>query len=211
MSKTTNKYFLELCEPALRMALHNTCRDPGVYRSLYRAVLEPLCALAAKTGGKRQMADIKAERVAAQIDGDFVVFLIGARINKWWQVRDLMWFSKTMPKMLKELSGLPSEETGFLGYQTLSMLTNVQYWRSFEDLEAYARSKDREHFPEWVEFNRRYNKRRGDVGIWHETYLVKDGSYEAIYSGMPAFGLGRVGALVPATGNREAARQRLGH
>lgn len=155
------------------------------------------------------MAQIQAERMAAEINGDFVVFLIGARLNKWWQLRDMMWFSKTMPKMLKELSDLPSEETGFLGFQQLGMLINVQYWRSFDHLEAYARSKDREHFPEWIEFNRRYKSRRGDVGIWHETYLVRDGAYEAVYSGMPPFGLGRVGKLVPATGNREAARQRL--
>lgn len=155
------------------------------------------------------MAQIHAERMAAEIDGDFVVFLIGARLNKWWQLRDMMWFSKTMPKMLRELSDLPSKDTGFLGYQQLGMLINVQYWRSFDHLEAYARSKDREHFPEWIEFNRRYKSRRGDVGIWHETYLVKDGAYEAVYSGMPAFGLGKVGNLVPATGSREAARQRL--
>ena len=50
---------------------------------------------------------------------------------------------------------------------------------------------------------------RGDVGIWHETYLVKAGNYEAIYSGMPEYGLGKVATLVPATGNRQEARQRL--
>ena len=156
------------------------------------------------------MAQIHADRMAAEMDGDFVVFLIGARLNKWWQLRDMIWFSKTMPKMLKELSRLPSDETGFLGFQQLSMLINVQYWRSFDHLEAYARSKDHEHFPEWIEFNRRYKTRRGDVGIWHETYLVKGGAYEAVYSGMPTFGLGRAGRLVPATGRREEARQRLG-
>ena len=155
------------------------------------------------------MAKIHAERLAAHIEGDFVVFLIGARLNKGWQLRDMVWFAKTMPKMLKELSALPSEETGFLGFQMLSMLNNVQYWRSFDHLEAYARSKDREHFPEWIEFNRRYKNRRGDVGIWHETYLVKAGAYEAVYSGMPTFGLGRAGNLVPATGNRKDARKRL--
>ncbi len=155
------------------------------------------------------MSKIRAERLAAQIEGDFVVFLIGARVNNWWRFRDLYWFSKTMPKMLKELSDLPSDQTGFLGYQMLSMFVNVQYWRSFEALETYARSKDHEHFPEWVEFNQRFKTSRGDVGIWHETYLVKAGAYEAIYSGMPAFGLGKVSELVPATGNREAARQRL--
>lgn len=155
------------------------------------------------------MTKVNAERLAAHIEGDFVVFLIGVRVNNWRRIRDLVWLSKTMPKMLKELSALPSSETGFLGYQMLSMFVNVQYWRSFEALEAYARAKDRAHFPDWVEFNRRFNGQRGDVGIWHETYLVRDGAYEAIYSGMPAFGLGKVSELVPATGNREAARQRL--
>ena len=31
---------------------------------------------------------------------------------------------------------------------------------------------------------------RGDVGIWHETYTVPAGGYEAIYSGMPKAALG---------------------
>jgi len=52
---------------------------------------------------------------------------------------------------------------------------------------------------------------REDVGIWHETYLVRAGEYEAIYSGMPPWGLGRAGALVPASGRKEAARERLGN
>jgi hypothetical protein len=49
---------------------------------------------------------------------------------------------------------------------------------------------------------------RGDVGIWHETYIIKTGHYETVYSGMPPFGLGKVGNLVAATGKREAARWR---
>ena len=51
---------------------------------------------------------------------------------------------------------------------------------------------------------------RGDVGIWHETYLVPAGAYEAIYIGMPCQGLGAAGRLVPATGKRETARGRAG-
>jgi hypothetical protein len=47
------------------------------------------------------------------------------------------------------------------------------------------------------------------VGIWHETYRIAPGQYEAIYSGMPAHGLGKVGSLVPASGRRENARGRL--
>ena len=110
--------------------------------------------------------------------------------------------------MIKELEKLPSEETGFLGHNGIGFAM-VQYWRSFDHLEAYARSQDHAHFPAWTAFNKRMKNARGDVGIWHETYLVKAGHYEAIYSGMPAYGLGRVSSLVPATGNRNEARQRL--
>ena len=114
-----------------------------------------------------------------------------------------------MPKMLKELDALPSDETGFLGHNDLSVGVIVQYWRSFDHLEAYARSKDNSHFPAWTAFNKRMKASRDDEGIWHETYLVKAGQYEAVYSGMPPYGLGRVSELVPATGSRSEARIRL--
>jgi hypothetical protein len=39
---------------------------------------------------------------------------------------------------------------------------------------------------------------------------VRANEYEAIYSGMPPFGLGKIGPLVDATGSREGARQRIG-
>src|SRR5439155_2799934 len=110
--------------------------------------------------------------------------------------------------MLKELEGHP--ESGFLGYVSGGLLI-VQYWRSFEHLEAYARSNNHLHWPAWVAFNKRMRESRGDVGIWHETYMVRAGQYEAIYSGMPAWGLGRVGALVPASGRKDGARGRLGN
>ncbi len=48
-----------------------------------------------------------------------------------------------------------------------------------------------------VAFNRRMRGREADVGVWHETYLVRQGNYEAVYSGMPPHGLGAAGRLVP--------------
>jgi len=152
---------------------------------------------------------VTAERMAAEIEGDFVVFLIGMRINKPWKVGKWLPVAMAMPKMIAELERAPKEETGYLGRQGFSILAMAQYWRSFDHLEAYARSKDAAHWPAWVDFNKRMKGSRGDVGIWHETYLVKAGQYEAIYSGMPGYGLGKASALVPATGSREAARQRL--
>jgi hypothetical protein len=144
--------------------------------------------------------------MAAEIDGDFVVFLIGMRINKPWKPHKWLPVLLAMPRMLKELKEHP--ESGFLGSAAAGLLT-VQYWRSFEHLEAYARSHDHEHWPAWVAFNKRTAASRGDVGIWHETYLVRAGDYEAIYSGMPRIGLGSVANLIPASGRKESASGRL--
>ena len=155
------------------------------------------------------MSNVIPDRMAANIEGDFVVFLIGMRINKPWKLRKWLPAFLAMPKMIKELESLSAKETGFLGHNGIGLGVIVQYWRSFEHLESYARSQENKHFPAWMEFNKRTKGARGDVGIWHETYLVKAGQYEAVYSGMPEYGLGRVAGLVPATGNKNEARQRL--
>jgi hypothetical protein len=145
-------------------------------------------------------------RMTVEIEGDFVVFLIGMRINKPWTVYQWLPVLLAMPRMLKELAGRP--DSGFLGH-TFALGVIVQYWRSFEHLERYARSQDGQHWPAWLAFNKKIGRSRGDVGIWHETYRVRAGEYEAVYSGMPPIGLGKVGILVPASGARESARGRL--
>ena len=154
------------------------------------------------------MARIIPDRMAAEIEGDFVVFLIGMRINKPWKIHRWWPVFTAMPRMIRELERA-GPETGFLGHNGLGLGGIVQYWRSFDHLEAYARDPALRHAPAWAAFNKAVRGSREDVGIWHETYLVKAGQYEAVYSGMPPHGLGRVSRLVPATGNREAARQRL--
>jgi hypothetical protein len=146
-------------------------------------------------------------RCSAHIEGDFVVFLIGMRINKWWKVHQWLPALTAMRPMLNELSADP--ESGLLGFHYSGRLTFVQYWRSFEHLEAYARDPDMKHWPAWLNFNRRNKHTRGDVGIWHETYLVHAGHYEAIYSGMPPTGLGKIGRLMDAKRRGETARLRL--
>jgi len=44
----------------------------------------------------------------------------------------------------------------------------VQYWRSFEQLEQFARSPAATHLEAWKRFNRAVGA-DGSVGIWHET------------------------------------------
>jgi len=128
------------------------------------------------------------------------------RVNKLWKLHKWIPTLFAMPRMIKELKQHP--ESGCLGAIRGGTLL-VQYWRSFEHLEAYARSHEHEHWPAWVAFNKRLGASRGDVGIWHETYLVRAGQYEAVYSGMPRWGLGSVGTLVPASGQKQAARGRI--
>lgn len=85
----------------------------------------------------------------------------------------------------------------------------VQYWRSAAHLTAYARDRDRVHYPYWVKFNKKIGS-NGDIGIWHETYLVTAGKYEAIYNNMPPFGLAKACQTLNATGAHATARGRLG-
>jgi len=153
------------------------------------------------------MPRVLPDRMCAQIDGDFVVFIIGMRINKPWKVHKWFPVLTAMPRMLNELSRKPN--SGFLGAQSLGLMTLVQYWRSFDALEAYARDANAAHWPAWVDFNKRMGRSRGDVGIWHETYRVSAGEYEAIYSGMPPYGLGAAGQLIPARDRFESARGRM--
>jgi len=146
-------------------------------------------------------------RIAASIEGDFVVFLIGARINRLSKLPKYLWFANTMPKMIKELEGRP--ESGFLGSERLGFTTLVQYWRSMDQLIAYARDRDRTHYPYWVRFNKEIRS-NGDIGIWHETYVVRAGEYECIYNNMPLMGLAKVSRHVDAVGRNTTAQGRLG-
>lgn len=154
------------------------------------------------------MPPIHAARLTAQAPERFVVFLIGMRINRWWKVHQWLPVVGAMPRMIRELSLDPA--LGFLGAESWFGRTTimVQYWRSFEDLERYAKDAAHAHRPAWAAFNRAVGS-SGDVGIWHETYQVGAGHYECVYHNMPAFGLGKATTLVPATGAREGAAGRL--
>ena len=153
------------------------------------------------------MAALIRERMSVRVPHEFVVFLIGMRVNQWWRPDLWLPVALAMQRMLRELgarpaAGLLGVESGGLGNPTVS----IQYWRSAEQLMAYATDKTGEHFPAWAAFQAKVAG-TGAVGIWHETYVVRE--YETIYHNMPRFGLGAVGELEPATGARAGARARL--
>ena len=154
------------------------------------------------------MAQIAGRRMRAEIDGDFVVFLIGARFNSKRQLaRSFLDVGgrRGMAHMLQYLMAHP--EKGLLGFQQLGLVNIVQYWRSFEHLEAFARDEDDPHLAVWRTYWKRVGA-SGRTGIWHETYLVRAGEYEGIYGNMPPFGLGKAARLVPAA-ESSSARTRL--
>jgi hypothetical protein len=64
------------------------------------------------------VAKVIPARMAAELDGEFVVFLIGMRINKPWKIHKWLPVFLAMPRMMKELQAHP--ESGFLGYNGLS-------------------------------------------------------------------------------------------
>ncbi|MGW2781555.1 DUF4188 domain-containing protein [Streptomyces populi] len=156
-------------------------------------------------------APTSGRRVTAAAKGDVVVFLIGMRINRWRAVRHWLPALTAMPRMLKELSR--NGDSGFLGHRGLGggprVFTVAQYWESREKLLAYASDQSAEHRPAWAAFNRRLRSSKGSVGVWHETYIVPEGSYESVYVDMPPAGLGAAWGVEPVERRGERAAQRL--
>ena len=109
------------------------------------------------------------QRVTADVDQqEFVVFLIGMRVNKLWKVHKWLPVARAMGRMLNELYG-----AGNLGLRHVESWFGrtsimVQYWDSFTQLEDYAKARSAEHLPAWAAFNKAVGS-NGDVGIWHET------------------------------------------
>jgi Monooxygenase af470-like len=156
------------------------------------------------------MATRHLGRYSAQLDGDFVVFLIGMRLNRPWKVHQWWPVFGGMQRMLAELARHP--ERGLLGAHAGLLHGGpavVQYWRSFEHLDRFARDPASLHLPAWRWFNRAV-KASGDVGIWHETYLVRAGAYEAIYGNMPRIGLAAAGDHVAIARRGQSAARRVG-
>ena len=139
-----------------------------------------------------------------------IVFIIGMRINHFHKVGKWLPVARAMRPMIEELSADP--DSGFMGAelmrQGLRTIVLVQYWRDFERLEAYARDRERKHWPAWTAFNKAVGS-DGTVGIFHETYSVQQGGFETIYGNMPPWGLGRVSGTLQATGSRNEARSRM--
>ena len=158
------------------------------------------------------MRDVRRGRHTAdlsQVGDEVVVFLIGMVINKPWKVASWWPVFTAMPRMLSYLEKHP--EKGMLGYRQalLPAPLLVQYWRSFADLERFARDTNDPHLEPWRRFNRNVGA-SGDVGIWHETYRVRTADIETIYSNTSPLGLAAAVGMSPVQRGRDSAAARLG-
>ncbi|TGN64549.1 DUF4188 domain-containing protein [Nocardioides eburneiflavus] len=149
--------------------------------------------------------------VAVPERAEVVVFLIGMRVNRWRRVRSWWPVFVAMPRMLAELG---ERDLGLLDARTYwsgRVFLVVQHWRSAAELGAYARDASLSHAPAWGAFNRA-RAGSGDVGIFHETYVVPAAGIESLYGNMPPFGLAAAVGCVERGRARPATRahQQLG-
>ncbi|MDH3294555.1 MAG: DUF4188 domain-containing protein [Acidimicrobiia bacterium] len=128
------------------------------------------------------------QATAADIDQPYVLFLVGARLNRLTWPGRIRRINQAMSAMQRELLARP--ELGCARIENWAGLTtvSVQYWRTREQLLAYARSSDSEHLPAWREFNRRFANDKA-FGIWHEIHEVS--AAHGLYVNMSPLGLGR--------------------
>lgn len=154
-------------------------------------------------------------RTTAAAEGDVVVLLIGMRVNHFWAVHQWVPVMAAMFRMLAELARDPGR--GLLGRVLLTASPRtyyvVQYWESKDKLYAYAHSPEMFHHRAWAVINRkeRAGKVRRHVGLWHETYIAPEGSYESVYFDMPPFGLAAATGSLPVEKRGRRARERFAH
>lgn len=161
-------------------------------------------------------------KFTVDLDGDFVVFIIGFYLDPprwWWRLPVFVKAGAAMAAIKKELREHPEfgcllvEHTEQLGMFNPSTL--IQIWRSYDDLAAYARTRMGKHLGTWMMWD---SKAQGfkdgeipGVGIFHESYLVKAKQYEAVYRNTPRIGLAKIGTIVSASeGRMRSGKGRLG-
>jgi hypothetical protein len=139
----------------------------------------------------------------------FAVFLFGIRLNRIGGLRRWRWGLRVLREAQAELAS--GSQHGFLGghvYRDGRTLVAVQYWSSFEHLDAWARDHALPHRPAWQRYLREALSDPA-VGLWHETYLAGPGSWEGVYVNMPPWGLGAGAELHEMQATKGSARTRL--
>ena len=86
----------------------------------------------------------------------------------------------------------------------------IQWWRSTDDLYAYAAAPDHQHRPAWSEFFQAARSAPGRSRSGTRPTPCEPGGAESVYAGAAPFGLGAVAGTIPVSRRGEHARERLG-
>ena len=152
---------------------------------------------------------VRTGRWMATREAPFAVFVFGMRLNRLRGLPRYLWGLRVLRRILRDLDAHP--EHGLLAgrvYRAGRTLIAVQYWESFDALDAWARDH---RLPPRKPWQRYLREALGDeaMGLWHETYLASPGSWEGVYVNMPPWGLAEGGEAVEMQATRGSARQRL--
>lgn len=119
-----------------------------------------------------------------------------------WKVRRAI--TKATADAMAADAGLLRSENYRMGQGRFGLL---QYWRSFEAMEAWTHKPP--HADWWRDVVQRM-RTKGDFGVSHETYLVPRDRIEAIALNCEAAGLFAFGLIGEAVGDDTNSRGRLG-
>jgi Domain of unknown function (DUF4188) len=129
----------------------------------------------------------------------------GRGLSGWLQVRSLR------AAIARDAAQAVAEGAGLLGSESFTIGRGhhgvLQYWRSFDDLEAWSR---RPPHAEWWRSAVDRMRRKRDLGVYHEVFLVPASGLESIYLNCEPAGLARFGKLAEPVGPLTTARGRLG-
>jgi Monooxygenase af470-like len=150
------------------------------------------------------MTKVQRRTVDLSAYPDLVVIYLGMRVNVITGIKTLIGFGPKISQSVEaKPEGLLLHEPVF--YSLFPLHAGMrQYWRSFEDLERWARSEP--HRQWWQQFLRN----SGGTGFWHETYFMR-GGMEAVYDDIPKpFGFSAFAPVEIARGPMFNARTRAG-
>jgi len=149
----------------------------------------------------------------ASIEGDFCVFLVGAKLNARFPSSDFKWLGEAFESMVTELESDP-ERFGYLGgdyFMSHNPYTNgqmlVSYWRSQEHVNAWAKDRMNKHFAPMIKSSK-HIRDSSEYGFYHESFKVHAGEYDCVYLNMPRTLFGKVGEIHEAKGKLRTAAGR---
>jgi Transposase/Domain of unknown function (DUF4188) len=162
----------------------------------------------------RLLGDVRGAHAGNRVVGDLAFLFQPAvqapeRLEAGGGLPRFLWGLRVLRRVLRDLDAHP--ERGYLAgrvYRTGRSLVAVQYWESFDALDAWARDHRLPHRKPWQRYLREALG-EGAMGLWHETYLASPGSWEGVYVNMPPWGLAAGVEAVEMQTTRGSARERL--